>query len=52
VDANATASIEFVVHRTDRIEPTHSRRSQAPQVEQNADLPPPDILLQKSTLII
>jgi hypothetical protein len=52
VDANTTASIEFVVHRTDRIEPTHSRRSQAPQVEQNADLPPPDILLQKSTLII
>lgn len=52
VDANTTASVEFVVHRTVRIEPINSRKNQAPQAGQNADLPPPDLLLRKSTLII
>jgi hypothetical protein len=52
MDSNTTTTVEFVVHRTERIELIDSRRSQVPRVEQNADLPPPDILLQKSTLII
>jgi hypothetical protein len=52
-DSNTTAmSVEVVASRLLRIEQTDSSTNQAQQVEQNADLPPPDILLLKSTLII
>ena len=52
IDSNTTAPIDLVVSRNQQLEPTDSSRSEPPQVRQNADLPPPDILLLKSTLII
>jgi hypothetical protein len=52
VDANTTTSADIVVSRIRRIEPTSTSRSLAPRVDQTFDLPPPDILLLKSTLII
>ncbi len=52
IDSNTTASVEIVVSRIQRIEQTDTSRSHVPQSEQKSDLPPPDILLLKSTLII
>ena len=51
-DSNTTTPVDLVVSRNQQLEPTHSSRSQAPQVRHDADLPPPNILLLKSTLII
>jgi hypothetical protein len=52
IDANTTAPVDLVVSRRQQLEPTDSSSSRAPQVRQDSDLPPPDILLLKSTLII
>ncbi len=51
-DSNTMTPIEIVVSPAQRSEPTSSGRGQEPRVAQNADLPPPKILLLKSTLII
>jgi hypothetical protein len=52
IDSSTTTPVDLVVSQNQRLEPTDSSRSQAPQVRHDADLPPPDILLLKSTLII
>ena len=52
IDANATTSYEIFVSPLRQSELTYSRTVQQLLVAQNADLPPPDILLLKSTFII
>jgi len=49
---STSSSIEIVASPAQRSELTFSSRVPESQIAQNADLPPPDILLLKSTLII
>jgi hypothetical protein len=52
IDSNTTTPVDFLVSGRQQLAPTDSSSSRAPQVRQDTDLPPPDILLLKSTLII
>lgn len=53
IDSNTTTPVGIFVPPALRLELTSSSsRGQKPLVAQNADLPPPDILLLKSTLLI
>jgi hypothetical protein len=52
IDSNTTTPVDFLVSGRQQLAPTDSSSSRAPQVKQDTDLPPPDILLLKSTLII
>ena len=52
IDSNTTTPVDFLVSGRQQLAPADSSSSRAPQVRQHSDLPPPDILLLKSTLII